>query len=63
MDELRTLRDVYYTLDKLQDQLDDTYNIDNENLDVLYKFIVDFKKDLAFDIRVLRAVKTIEEIN
>lgn len=52
---------VYQQCKKLRDYLDDeTYSIVNDNLDVLYKFLVEFNKDLAFDIRVLKATEDIE---
>lgn len=59
--ELEILYGVYNQCKKLRDYLDDeTYNIVNDNLDVLYKFLVEFNKDLSFDIRVLKATESIE---
>lgn len=59
--ELEIMYGVYTQCKKLRDYLDDeTYGIVNDNLDVLYKFLVEFNKDLAFDIRVLKATEGIE---
>ncbi len=58
--ELEVLCNVYNSIKKIENELDDTYHIKNDNLDILYKFIVEFKQDLAFDIRVLKATESIE---
>lgn len=59
--ELEIMYGVYQQCKKLRDYLDDeTYSIVNDNLDVLYKFLVEFNKDLAFDIRVLKATEGID---
>lgn len=59
--ELEILYGVYQQCKALRNYLDDeTYNIVNDNLDVLYKFLVEFNKDLAFDIRVLKATEGVE---
>lgn len=55
--ELEVLCNVYNSIKKIENELDDTYHIKNDNLDILYKFIVEFKQDLAFDIRVLKATE------
>jgi flagellin-specific chaperone FliS len=59
--ELEILYGVYQQCKTLRNYLDDeTYNIVNDNLDQLYKFLVEFNKDLAFDIRVLKATQEVE---
>lgn len=59
--ELEIMYEVYKQCKQLRDHLDnETYNIVNDNLDQLYKFLVEFNKDLAFDIRVLKATEDVE---
>lgn len=59
--ELEILYSVYKECKQLRDYLDnETYNIVNDNLDQLYKFLVEFNKDLAFDIRVLKSTENVE---
>lgn len=59
--ELQILYSVYQQCKQLRDHLDnETYNVVNDNLDQLYKFLVEFNKDLAFDIRVLKATEGID---
>jgi hypothetical protein len=59
--ELEIIYEVYKKCKDLRDYLDnETYSIKNDNLDTLYKFMVEFNKDLAFDIRVLKATDGVE---
>jgi hypothetical protein len=59
--ELEVIWGVWKQCRDLRDYLDnETYNIKNDNLDALYKFLVEFNKDLAFDIRVLKATEDVE---
>lgn len=59
--ELEIIYGVYKQCKDLRDYLDnETYSIVNDNLDQLYKFLVEFNKDLAFDIRVLKATEGVE---
>lgn len=59
--ELEILYGVYQQCKQLRDHLDnETYDMVNDNLDQLYKFLVEFNKDIAFDIRVLKATESVE---